>query len=122
MFHGLPSGQELEAGGGVPDSCPSRSSSDFHRTRHSGKFVTTDHDGRLLRIEIRTRLVALATTSVRLTTFKMQNSLSIGFLEIFMVFAGVAQEFRSLARSGFLQKKRRAGFHSRPTRQTRPHR
>jgi hypothetical protein len=59
--------------------------------------VTTDHDGRLLRIEIRPRRMALATTSVRLTTFKMQNSLSIGFSEIFMVLAGVAQEFRSLA-------------------------
>jgi hypothetical protein len=60
--------------------------------------VTTDHDG------IRPRRVALATTSVRLTTFKMQNSLSIGFSEIFMVRAGVAQEFRSLARSDFCKK------------------
>jgi hypothetical protein len=60
--------------------------------------VTTDQDGRLLRIEICPRRVALATTtSVRLTTFKIQNSLSIGFLEIFIVGASVAQQFRSLA-------------------------
>ena len=31
-----------------------------------------------------------------------------------MVLAGVAQEFRSPARSGFLQKKMRGGFYSRP--------
>jgi hypothetical protein len=36
-----------------------------------------------------------------LTTFKIQNSLSIGFSDIFMVGAGVAQGFRSLARSHF---------------------
>jgi hypothetical protein len=64
----------------------------------SAKFVTTDHDRQLLRIEICRRRVALATTtSVRPTTFKMRNSLSIGFSEIFMVDADVAQEFRSLA-------------------------
>ena len=81
---------------GVRGSCPSSSSSDSHHTRHSGKFVTTDHAGRPPSHWDSPRRVALATTSVRLTTSKMQKSLSIGFSEIFMVLAGVAQEFRSL--------------------------
>jgi hypothetical protein len=66
---------------GVPDACPSSSSSDSHVTRRSGKFVTTDHDGRPPSHWDSPRRVALATTFVRLTMFKIQTHFPSDFLK-----------------------------------------